>query len=444
MLPLKFRKSGYLRFNFLCESLKDLRKSCKQKGSNLLLHIGKPEEVLPLLVEQHKANHLIFQKEIASEELTVENNVEKALVDFDCNITAVWGKTLYHIEDAPFSPKKTPMTSKSFRLKLTKNTEVRPLIVTPEKLPASPYLREWGVIPKAADLGFTKSEMQKPKQQVYIGGESNGLERLQYYSFEKEQLTSYRWTRNRSLGLDYSSKFSPWMAVGALSPRQIYWTVKKNEEEIKKNASTWWMIFEIVWRDYFKYLALRFDDKMFYKGGIRDRKTEWKSDFALFEKWKTGHTGIPFVDAHIRELNETGFMSNRGRVNCASFLTRDYQIDWRWGAAWFEHKLLDYDVCSNWLNWNTQATEIWYTNPVNQGIKYDKTGIYVREWIDELTNVPGPIIQAPWLLSASEKEQFSAGSYPEPVEIYKKWTRAINRIQKAYQEASEKDLSESK
>jgi deoxyribodipyrimidine photo-lyase len=80
----------------------------------------------------------------------------------------------------------------------------------------------------------------------------------------------------------------------------------------------------------------------------------------------------------MRELNQTGFMSNRGRVNCASFLTRDYQIDWRWGAAWFEKQLLDYDVCSNWLNWNTQATEIWYTNPIHQGYKYDKNGDYVR------------------------------------------------------------------
>ena len=442
MLPLEFRKTGYLRYNFLCQSLNDLRERCKQIDGNILIHVGKPEEIFPHLVEQHQVNYLIYQKEIASEEVAVENNLENALANTSCNLTSVWGKTLYHPEDAPFSPEKTPLTSKSFRLKLTKNTEVRALIETPIKLPACPVLHEWGTIPKAVDLGFTENEIKQSTHQVYEGGETFGLQRLQYYTFEKEQLTSYRWTRNRSLGLEYSSKFSPWMAVGSLSPRQIYWTVKKYEKEIKKNASTWWIIFEIVWRDYFKYLAIRFGDKMFYRGGIRDRKTNWKSDHTNFDKWKNGQTGIPFVDAHMRELNETGFMSNRGRVNCASFLTRDYQIDWRWGAAWFEHKLLDYDVCSNWLNWNTQATEIYYTNPVHQGMKYDKTGTYVREWLPELAKVPGPIIQAPWLLTALEKKEFNAQQYPLPIEIYKKWTRSINRIEKAYFKESKKEIDE--
>jgi len=432
MLPLKFRKTGFLRFKFLCQSLRNLRNRCISKGGNLLILIGKPEELLAHLVEQHQVEHLIYQKEIASEELDVENNLKDALVNSSCSITAIWGKTLYHPEDAPFPAEKTPLTSKSFRINLTKNTEVRALIETPDKLPNCPDLHDWGTIPQAVDLGFTESEIIKKDQENFKGGEEYGLERLEYYTFGKEQLSNYRWTRNRSLGMEYSSKFSPWMAVGALSPRKIYWKVKKYETEIKKNASTWWIIFEIVWRDYFKYLALRFGDKMFYKGGIKDRITEWKTDYDIFEKWKKGSTGIPFVDAHMRELNETGFMSNRGRVNCASFLTRDYEIDWRWGAAWFEHKLLDYDVCSNWLNWNTQATEIWYTNPVHQGMKYDKSGDYVREWINELAKVPGPIIQAPWLLSPTMKKEFHAEKYPHPLEIYKKWSRSVNRIRKAY------------
>jgi len=137
----------------------------------------------------------------------------------------------------------------------------------------------------------------------------------------------------------------------------------------------------------------------------------------------------------MRQLNQTGFMSNRGRVNCASFLTRDYKIDWRWGAAWFETQLLDYDVCSNWMNWNTQATEIYYTNPVHQGLKYDKKGEFVKTWLPELENVDGPIVQAPWLLQEEEKQVID---YPIPVEIYKKWARSINRIVKAQDGENEK------
>jgi len=437
-LDLGFKKTGYLRLKFLFETLQDLRNSCQARGGELLILTAKPENALADLVASHQASQLIYQKEIASEETEVEQHIQTALSPSSCEIIPVWGKTLYHIDDSPFPPEETPLTSKSFRMKLTKTTDIRALIPTPDILPKPPAIDDWGNMPAAADLGFSESEIYAPQHNHYPGGETKALERLKHYTFETQQLTSYRWTRNRSLGMDYSSKFSPWMAVGALSPRQIYWTVKDYESEIKKNISTWWLIFEVVWRDYFKYKALRFGDKMFYSGGIRDRDTSWKYDRDLFEKWRSGRTGIPFVDAHMRELNQTGFMSNRGRVNCASFLTRDYLIDWRWGASWFEHALLDYDVCSNWLNWNTQAMEIYYTNPVHQGKKYDKDGVYVRHWISELIDVPRPIIQAPWLMTDTERVKYNSSSYPSPVEIYDKWTRSINNIKKAHQASLDK------
>lgn len=431
LLELGFRKTGYLRYKFLCESLKDLRSQLKAKDGKLLILTGPPEEVLLTLCEKVKAEYLFYQKEIASEEVAVENAIAEKLSQTNCKIESIWGKTLYHIDDAPFPPSETPKTSKAFRINLTKKAAVRPLFETPDKIPQTVKLRSWGTIPKPAELGFEKEEIPGKTVSPYTGGETKGLERLQAYTFDSELLTSYRWTRNRSLGMAYSSKFSPWMALGCLSPRMIYWEVKRYEKEVKKNISTWWLIFEVVWRDYFKYTAMRVGNKMFAKGGIKNRDTEWIYNQELFDRWRFGKTGIPFIDAHIRELNATGFMSNRGRVNCASFLARDYQIDWRWGAAWFETQLLDYDVCSNWLNWNTQATEIWYTNPVHQGYKYDKKGEYVRTWLPEIENVGNTKILAPWLLTEEEKKKFKVKNYPEPVEIYKKWTRSINNILKA-------------
>ena len=211
----------------------------------------------------------------------------------------------------------------------------------------------------------------------------------------------------------------------------IFWNSIKIVNLIKRNISTWWLIFEVVWRDFFEYTALREGNKIFLEGGFKQREVNWSYEEALFERWQWGKTGIPFVDAHMRQMNQTGFMSNRGRVNCASFLTRDYQIDWRWGAAWFESQLLDYDVCSNWLNWSTQALEIWYTNPVHQSLKYDKEAAYIKKWLPELQPIVGPIAMAPWLLP-----QKTTNNYPYPVEVYPKWTRAINNIKKA-QEAFE-------
>ncbi len=427
---LGFSKANELRFTFLAQALKDLKSSCLAMGGNLMIKTGLPEELIPNLVKQFDATQLIYQKEITAEEVNIELAIDNALQATPCKTNAIWGLTLYHKDDAPFAPADTPLTSKAFRMQLTKNAAVRTCFDTPETLPETPDVAHWGEIPSMTALNL---DSKKALDSIaFAGGETEGLKRLNYYSFGTELLTTYRWTRNRSLGKDYSSKLSPWMALGCISPRYIYWQIKEYEQKVKKNASTWWLVFELVWRDYFKFLSMRFGNSIFSSGGYRSRDVEWTHDKKLFERWCQGLTGIPFVDAHMRELNETGFMSNRGRVNCASFLTRDYKIDWRWGAAYFESCLLDYDVSSNWLNWNTQATEFYYTNPVHQGFKYDKDGEYVRSRITELENVPAPIIQAPWLLKDEERDDFEVNNYPKPIEVYSKWSRAVSNILKAH------------
>ncbi len=116
---------------------------------------------------------------------------------------------------------------------------------------------------------------------------------------------------------------------------------------------------------------------------------EWKHDKAKFEAWINGKTGVPFIDANMKELQLTGFMSNRGRQNVASFLTKDLGIDWTWGATYFESQLIDYDVCNNWGNWNYVAgvgndpREDHYFNIETQVEKYDKNGDYVKLWLSE-------------------------------------------------------------
>ncbi|PHN02198.1 DASH family cryptochrome [Flavilitoribacter nigricans] len=436
LLELGFRKTGIHRFRFLCACLTDLKKQLQEKGSDLMLAVGQPEQIIPELVIKYEASAVYAQKEIASEETEVEAGVKKALEEQGVPLHLVWGKTLYHLDDIPYTAQEIPLTSKAFRINVGKATEPRDLFSVPTTIPTV-NIRDWGALPSSDAIGYTEVERAVPAQNIYQGGERQALQRLQYYTFESQLLTNYKFTRNRSLGLDYSSKFSPWMAHGCLSPRKIYHTVKQYEVDIKRNISTWWLVFEVVWRDFFKFQALRFGNLMFAEGGIRKRKVSWQYDEALFDRWKDGKTGIPFLDAHMKELQQTGFMSNRGRVNAASFLTRDYQIDWRWGAAWFENLLLDYDVCSNWLNWNTQATEIWYTNPVHQAMKYDKKGRYTLYWLPELARLPYPLYHAPWLLTEEERAKYGVKDYLEPVEIYGKWNRSISNIKKAFQEGSD-------
>ncbi|MEM6396441.1 MAG: DASH family cryptochrome [Bacteroidota bacterium] len=429
-LKLGFRKTSHLRFEFLKACLEDLETSIRKLGSHLSIRTGKPEEVVSDLVDEYQVTKVFAQKEVADEEVKVEQRLSEALGERNVEFNLIWGKTLYHLDDVPFPPEKTPLTFKSFRNKITKKIRPRKVFPTPTILPPNPFMSA-GEQPSVEELSFETHEIKADFNIPIPAGETAALKRLQHYTFDTDLILRYKYTRNKSLGLDYSSKFSAYMAHGCLSPRQIYFTVKEYEREVKRNISTWWLMFEVIWRDFFKFQAMRFGNLMFSPGGIRERETNWVEDHDLFNRWREGRTGIPFLDAHMRELVSTGFMSNRGRVNAASFLTKDYRIDWRWGAAWFEHCLIDYDVCSNWINWNTQALEIYYTNPVHQAMKYDKKGEYTLNWLPELAELPKPLYHAPWLLTDAERESFGVKSYEPPVEVYKKWGRAMNAIKKA-------------
>jgi len=251
----------------------------------------------------------------------------------------------------------------------------------------------------------------------FEGGEEAGLARLQYYLFESNCIAKYFDTRNGMLGPDYSTKFAPWLAFGCLSPRKIFEKIREYEKEKVANKSTYWVLFELMWRDFFRFFAAKHGNQIFKLHGIAGGRA-WKSDQQLFQLWAEGKTGFPLVDANMRELSASGFMSNRGRQNVASFLALDMGLDWRQGADWFESFLVDYDVASNWGNWIHAAGlttgRVNRFNVIRQSKMYDKDGAYIRHWIPELRNVPVRFIHEPWTMSPDEKTQFGAESYPVP------------------------------
>ena len=173
---------------------------------------------------------------------------------------------------------------------------------------------------------------------------------------------------------------------------------------------------------------MKFGTSIFSTSGFKDKPTSFENNLNHFDKWKSGTTGIPFIDAHMRQLNQTGYMSNRGRVNCASFFVNDLNIDWTWGASYFESKLIDYDVSANWMNWHMQTFEIYYTNPVNQALKYNAKD-YIQTYIPELSHIDDNRIYAPW--------EYDIPNYPLPVVVFDKWQRAINKIKKSVEESME-------
>ena len=190
------------------------------------------------------------------------------------------------------------------------------------------------------------------------------------------------------IGVDFSSKFSPWLANGSISARTIFWMVRKFEREHFKNQSTYWLIFELIWRDYFKYISLKHQNNIFKIGGILHKDYEWKTDERLVNKWINGETYSSFVNANMIEMKSTGWMSNRGRQNVASYFAKELLLDWRIGAAYFESLLIDYDVHSNYGNWmyvagvgNDPRDRKFNVNL--QADRYDPNGKYQNMWLQK-------------------------------------------------------------
>ncbi|MBY0402822.1 MAG: DASH family cryptochrome [Cyanobacteria bacterium] len=242
----------------------------------------------------------------------------------------------------------------------------------------------------------------------FKGGLIDGQKRLDHYLFGTHGIQRYKETRNGMLKPEDSSKFSPWLALGCLSPREIYGAICRYEATVMKNPSTQWLVYELVWRDYFRYLLMAYGNDFFGQQGLKKNALQkpslGKQDLKTFEAWCQGETGFPLVDACMKELNATGFMSNRGRQNVASFLTKTLGIDWRWGAEYFEATLIDYDVSSNWGNWlyaagvGTDPRDRIF-NVVKQGWDYDPTSAFVKHWLPHLANLSAPYYHQPFHLT---------------------------------------------
>ncbi|MEM1321903.1 MAG: DASH family cryptochrome [Bacteroidota bacterium] len=374
-----FKRTGPFRMQFLLECLVDLREHLREVGSDLIIRRGRPAELLPELARQYECSTVYCSKEYTSEEIAVEQALEEELA-----VEYFHNSPMIHPDDVSFSIDRMPKVFSPFRQKVEKYSEVRSPFKSPEAI-SSPTL-DAGELPTMADFGFDETKADSRGVLAFKGGALEAWKRLDHYIWNSEQLSVYKETRNGMIGADYSSKFSPWLAHGCISARAIYDEVEKYEREVEKNKSTYWMKFELLWRDFFKYTAMRYGRRIFWPSGIKETPRQWAFRPKVFQRWVDGETGDDFVDANMKELKLTGFMSNRGRQNVASYLVHRLKQDWRAGAAWFESMLIDYDVASNYGNWiyaagvgNDPRDRVFNTQ--RQADMYDKAGKYRELWL---------------------------------------------------------------
>jgi deoxyribodipyrimidine photo-lyase len=383
-----FPKTGHYRAQFLIEAVSELKVNLQNRGSDLLIFRGKPEEILPTLALQYQASAIFFSKEVTPEEVEIEDALLKGLSKKNIDWKTFFTSTLIDVENLPFPLQQIPTMFTKFRKAIEGDIQIVSPLSSPKKV-VSPIFSQNNKMPDLADFGIPIPVSDERNAFPYKGGENQGVKRVAEYVWEKDLLKEYFETRNGLIGADYSSKFSAWLSIGCLSPRYIYAEVKRYETERIENKSTYWLIFELLWRDFFHLTAAKHYNRFFAQDGYNNApKREWDDNWEKFEKWKEGKTGQDFVDANMLELKKTGFMSNRGRQNVASYLINDLKVNWLMGAEYFESMLIDHDVCSNYGNWSYLAgigadpRENRVFNIDKQANEYDPNGEYRRLWLN--------------------------------------------------------------
>lgn len=386
---------GPARLNFLWQSLIALRGELLQLGSDLLVRVGDPAEVVLELATRHRARAVRVADHGGADERAQTERVRHELPP-DTELIELENGYLFDGDQLPFACEELPGSFSAFRRQVEAVAEVEQSHKAAVSLPRWPDAPRG--FPPLASICPLSAQWQPDERQAALceGGEVAGRERLYDYLWRHMGGHSYKKTRDGLLGERFSTRLSAWLAQGCLSARQVFDQVRAWEKDYGATESSYWIKFELMWRDYFWRVAQHERTRMY---GARELPPVNEA----FKRWRDGRTGVPFIDAAMRELALTGWMPNRARQNVASFLVKDLGVDWRLGAAWFEHCLIDYDVASNWGNWRYIAgvgrdpRPDRYFNVLKQGCHYDPKGLYVAHWIPALKTLsPGVGRHQPW------------------------------------------------
>ncbi len=425
-----FVRRGPHRRAFLAAALDDLDAQLRARGSRLLQLRGAPAEVLPALARAIRADSVVCE-EIAAPD---EQGAVAALRAAGLTVHTVWQSSLLDPAALPFAVERLPKVFTDFRRAVEAAGQqppaplaapaVLPPLPDPIILPPHSLFEPAHVAPgrrgasgdpvaqTSTACAFSPADghgLRRPCrapgafeplpigdrahahasfpwwQPEFAGGERTALAHLARY-FAGDAAQRYKVTRNGLAGIDSSSKFSPWLAQGALSARVAVAALRRHEAARGANESTYWLWFELLWRDYFRFLHLQHGRRLYRARGLDERASPPAHDPEAFARWCAGRTGHAFIDAGMRELAATGWLSNRMRQVVASYLIHDLGCDWRAGAAWFEAHLVDYDVYSNQGNWlyiagrGTDPRGGRRFDPDRQAAMHDADGRYRALW----------------------------------------------------------------
>jgi deoxyribodipyrimidine photo-lyase len=344
-------KTGFNRAQFLLESITALRAQFRKLGGDLLIVNGKPEEEISDIVTRFEISEVYHHREVAPEETAISALVEDVLWKKKINLKHFIGHTLYNKEDLPFPIKDIPDVFAQFKKKTERDAIVKACFESPSFV-SFVENEDWGSLPELRQLGFDSSEGTPLAK--WTGGEESGLQHMS--SLLEANSEIYKKSSSKSSVEKFSAKLSPWLALGCLSPRQVYWMIKDAELRFGTNQNFTQILLGLLMRDYYRFMIKKHGIKFFQESAFETRiNAPERIENFLMEQWKNGQTGHQLVDGYMKELLSTGFINHAGRLLVATYLVYVSKIHWTNGAAYFEEKLIDYSAASNWGNWANVA-----------------------------------------------------------------------------------------
>ncbi len=430
VIPLYIWPNGRSRWTlgessrwWLYYSLQNLAKQLRSVDSRLIVRGGDPITVIPELIEMTGAGSLYFSRRYDPDGIREQQMLQKLLDGR--------GIAVHHFNTTLLFDPDIVKTGKGDPFKVFTPFWNACLALPPPHLPLPapdflPVPKRWPRSENIKKLYLQCApDFSDHLKAQWTPGADSAIRALEV--FLSDRIANYLTERDRPAHPG-TSRLSPHLRFGEIGPRQIWHSVvnhqhRKKSTRLADNASGF--LRQLGWREFSYYLLYHFPHTQDSPLRSEFAKFPWRKEKNLFEKWKTGQTGYPIVDAGMRQLLSTGWMHNRVRMIVASFLVKDLLIPWQIGARWFWEKLVDADLANNTLGWQwvagcgaDAAPFFRIFNPVRQGEKFDPEGSYVRRWIPDMKNLPDRWIHHPWEAPESVLRKANLTlerTYPSPI-----------------------------
>ena len=424
---------GGASYWWLHHSLENFSSSLMKLGAHLILRTGEADKILLEIAQTTKADKVVWNRDYSPQGIEQDRQLKEALDSADIKSQSFNGQLLieptkiFNKQGTPFKV-FTPFWRYCRANVDAINNVHEPLndsqiqkgIQKFEQEVNSESLQDWQLLPTKPNWAVSFSERWQPGEE----GAQNS-----WHDFLQGAIKNYKEGRDIP-NLKATSYLSPHLVFGEISPQQIHFELQQSlaaNDVDEANAEKF--LAEIGWREFSRYLLIHFPHITEQPFNQKFANFPWQNSTVALKKWQQGQTGYPIVDAGMRELWQTGYMHNRVRMIAASFLTKHLLIDWQKGMQWFWDTLVDADIANNTASWQWVAgcgadasPYFRIFNPILQGEKFDKEGLYIRKWVPELAGLPNKYINKPW--EASSEALALAGvelgeNYPQPMVDHK-------------------------